>query len=118
MNTTQKYKFKKNIISDFSWKNITWNGWLLVMWEFFNETLNLESLLSSVIRENTSKKVQHSKVKVIIQKIYSILVWYTTDNIDVYIKNDPVFKAHLWTVVPRTTVNRVINSFGDRKSVV
>ena len=41
------------------------------------------------------------------QKIYCILAWIKTNNSDVYIKNDHIFKQLLWKIVPKTTVNRV-----------
>ncbi len=108
----QNYKFNKSILSDFSWNNLTWLGWMLSIGEFLNSTLNLERLLKKSIKENSNpKKITHSKVKIIIQKIYGILAWYKTNNIDKYIKNDPIFKELLWTVVPKTTVNRVLNTF-------
>jgi hypothetical protein len=114
MNNIQNYNFNKNICSDFSWKNITWNWWLLAVWEFINTKINLEKLLEKSIKENWNpKKVKHKKSKIIFQKIYGIIAWYKTNNIDQYIKNDPVFKVLLWEVVPKTSVNRILNSFWD-----
>jgi len=111
----QKYEFNKRILSDFSGNNLTWLGWMLSIGEFLNTTLNLEQLLKKSIKENWNpKKITHGKVKVIIQKIYGILAWYKTNNIDKYIKNDPVFKELLWKVVPKITVNRVLNTFWEK----
>lgn len=111
----QKYEFNKRILSDFSGNNLTWLGWMLSIGEFLNTTLNLEQLLKKSIKEHWNpKKITHGKVKVIIQKIYGILAWYKTNNIDKYIKNDPVFKELLWKVVPKTTVNRVLNTFWEK----
>ena len=114
MDNIQNYKFSKNICSSFSWKNITGHWWLLAIWEFINSKLNLEKLLEKSIKESWNpKKIKHKKAKIVIQKMYAIITWYTTDNIDGYIKNDPVFKVLLWEVVPKTTVNRILNSFWE-----
>ena len=111
----QKYEFNKRILSDFSWNNLTWLVWMLLIGEFLNTTLNLEQLLKNSIKENWNpKKITHGKVKIIIQKIYGILTWYKTNNIDKYIKNDSFFKELLLTVVPKTTVNRILNNFCEK----
>ena len=111
----QKYKFNKNILSDFSWTNLSWLGWMLSIGEFCNTTLNLEKLLEKSIKEEWNpKKIKHRKFKVIIQKIYCILAWFKTNNTDQYIKNDPIFKELLWEVIPKTTVNRVLNTFWEK----
>ena len=108
----QNYKFNKSISSDFSWNNLTWLGWMLSIGEFLNTTLNLEVLLEKSIQESWNlKKIKHKKLKIIMQKIYCILAWIKTNNSDVYIKNDPVFIKLLWKIVPKTTVNRVLNTF-------
>ena len=114
----QNYDFNKNICSDFSWNNLTWFGWLLSIWEFFNSVLSLDKLLEramkNAIKEKWNpKKIKHKRCKVILQKMYLILAWIKTNNTDKYIKNDPTFKSLLWEIVPKTTVNNVLNSFWD-----
>ena len=102
----QNYNFNKSILSDFSWNNLTWLGWMLSIGEFLNTILNLEVLLEKSIQEEWNlKKITHKKFKIIMQKIYCILAWIKTNNSDVYIKNDPVFKKLLWKIVPKTTLN-------------
>ena len=101
----QNYTFNKNISSEFSWTNLTWFWWLLSIWEFFNTVLNLDKLLERAMKnaikdEWNPKKIKHRRFKVIMQKIYLILVWIKTNNADKYIKNDPIFKALLWEIVP------------------
>ena len=98
--------------SSFTWKNLTSNWWMLIIWEFLLDKVNLKWLLTKSIKEKwNSKKIKHKKLDIILQKVFSTIVWYSTDNVDEYIKNDPVFKILLWKVVPKTTVNRIINTF-------
>ncbi len=58
----QNYKFNKQVLSSFSWSNLTWLGWMLSIGEFLNTTLNLEVLLSQSIQEDWNlKKITHKK---------------------------------------------------------
>jgi len=107
-----KYKFSKNIESNFCGKNLSSHGWMLSIWEFLISKLNIKSLLNKTIKQKyNSKKVKHKQKDVIFQKIIAIIAWYTSDNNEQFFKNDLVFKEILWEIIPKSSVNRITNTF-------
>ena len=108
----ETYEFSKKIQSDFCGKNLSNHWWMLSIWDFLISKLNLKELLNELIKQNCNpKKVKYKQKDVIFQKIVAIIAWYTTDNSEKYFKNDLVFKELLWEIIPKTTVNRITNSF-------
>lgn len=108
----EKYEFSKNIESNFCGKNLSSHWWMLSIWEFLISKLNIKALLNKLIRQNYNpKKVKFTQKDVVFQKIIAIIAWYTTDNAEQYFKNDLVFKELLWKIIPKTTVNRITNTF-------
>ena len=108
----ETYEFSKKIQSDFCGKNLSNHWWMLSIWEFLISKLNLKELLNELIKQNCNpKKVKYKQKDVIFQKIVAIIAWYTTDNSEKYFKNDLVFKELLWEIIPKTTVNRITNTF-------
>ena len=111
-NYMETYEFSKNIESNFEWKNLSSHWWMLSVWEFLIYKLRLKELLGKLIKENYNpKKVKHKKKDIIFQKLVAIIAGYTSDNSEKYFKNDLVFKELLWEIVPKTSVNRITNTF-------
>jgi len=108
----EKYEFSKNIESNFCGKNLSSHWWMLSIWEFLISKLNLKELLNKLLDEKcNSKKVKHKKKDVIFQKIIAVIAWYTSDNAEKFFKNDLIFKELLWKIIPKTSVNRITNTF-------